>query len=345
VTAITGPVVVTVNGANSNAFSNNFSIPAPFISGLGPEGGAPGAAITIFGSSFQANQRNSTVTFNGVAATAINSWSDTQIVAVVPAGISTGPLLVTVNGVSNAPVTTFEAPHPAIAGITPPEAPVSGAVTLTGSGFGVLRDVVPTINFSGVVMNPSAWSDTSIVFVVPSGAVSGPVTVTRFGVTSNAVNLAVEGAPTITGLSPSSGPVNSTVVVNGTGFGSVQSTSTITFNGLPATVTAWGDTQITAVVPTAATTGPVVVTVASVSSAPLTFTIINTVQVTDALGHTSTYTTAMLGGGWHLLTAQGSGCSSCTVRGVVTQELDANGNVLSAPTNSATRFHSLTTPT
>ncbi len=330
VTAITGPVVVTVNGVNSNAFSNYFSIPGPFVSGISPEGGAVGTAITIFGSSFQANQRNNTVTFNGITATAINSWSDTQIVAVVPPGAATGPLLVTVNGVASYVGNTFEVPHPAISSITPPEAPVSGVVSLTGSGFGVIRDAYVTVNVGGIAINASVWTDTTLSFVVPAGAVSSQVTVTRFGVTSNGVNLTVEGAPTITGLSPSSGPVNSTVTINGTGFGSVQSTSTITFNGLPATVTQWGDTQITAVVPTAATTGPVVVTVASVASTSQTFTIINTVQVTDALGHTSVYTTAMLGGGWHLLTAQGSGCSSCTVRGVVTQELDANGNVLSS---------------
>ena len=70
-------------------------------------------------------------------------------------------------------------------------------------------------------------------------ASAGTVTVTRFGVTSNGVTLTVEGAPTVTGLSPSSGPVNSTVVVSGTGFGGTQSSSAITFNGLPASVSAW----------------------------------------------------------------------------------------------------------
>jgi hypothetical protein len=52
-----------------------------------------------------------------------------------------------------------------------------------------------------------------------------------------------------------------------------QGNSTVTFNGLAATVTSWTDTTIVATVPGGATTGPVVVTVSGRASNGPTFTV------------------------------------------------------------------------
>ena len=37
--------------------------------------------------------------------------------------------------------------------------------------------------------------------------------------------------PTITGLSPTSGPIGASITITGTSFGATQGTSTVTFNG------------------------------------------------------------------------------------------------------------------
>ncbi|HWZ43829.1 MAG TPA: RHS repeat domain-containing protein [Candidatus Saccharimonadales bacterium] len=68
--------------------------------------------------------------------------------------------------------------------------------------------------------------------------------------------------------------------------------------------------------------------VAGITGPTSNFTVNSTVQVTDALGHGSSYTSAMVGGNWYMTDAQGSGCSSCTVRGMVTDDLDTVGNLL-----------------
>lgn len=73
-------------------------IPAPVISLLNPTHGPVGTPVTITGEHFGASQDSSTVTFNGIEATNITVWSDTQIVAVVPTGATTGPVVVTVDG-------------------------------------------------------------------------------------------------------------------------------------------------------------------------------------------------------------------------------------------------------
>jgi hypothetical protein len=47
-------------------------------------------------------------------------------------------------------------------------------------------------------------------------------------------------SPSITSLSPTSGPVATAVTIAGANFGTTQGTSTVTFNGTTATPTSWG---------------------------------------------------------------------------------------------------------
>ena len=51
------------------------------------------------------------------------------------------------------------------------------------------------------------------------------------------------------GLMPTAGAVNAIVAIAGAGFGSTQGVSVVTFDGVQAQVSAWGDTAITARVP------------------------------------------------------------------------------------------------
>ena len=336
-TATTGPAVATVTGINSNATAV-FTVPPPSVQSYSPMGGISGTPVTITGSGFQANQRDSTVNFNGIAGT-ITSWSDTQIVANAPTGATSGPLLVNVNGINSQSGYSFEVPNPVITSITPPEAPPSGTVTIIGSGFGASDRISPdgvstvlvgSVAINGVPAGVSSWSDTSIIAVLPGNASSGSITVTKYDATSNPLPLTVEGTPTVETLSPTSGPVNATVTINGSNFGSLQSSNTVQFNGVAAAVTSWSDNQISAIVPPGTATGPVTVTVAGINSTSQDFTITNSVQVTDSLGHTSFYQMAMHGGAWHFLASSGGGCSSCTIVGNLNRDLDSVGQAQSS---------------
>jgi hypothetical protein len=74
-------------------------------------------------------------------------------------------------------------------------------------------------------------------------------------------------------LSPSGGTAGTQVVINGKGFGTTQSVGVVTFSGVAAAVLSWGQSSITASVPTGATSGPVVVTVNQTPSNPVNFKI------------------------------------------------------------------------
>ena len=64
-----------------------------------------------------------------------------------------------------------------------------------------------------------------------------------------------------------------TIIITGTSFGDTQGSSVVTFNGGPATVNSWSNTQIEVLVPNAAITGNVVVTVNGINSNGIWFTI------------------------------------------------------------------------
>jgi hypothetical protein len=97
--ATTGNVLVTVNGVASNGVSFTVFL-IPGITGLSTNSAPAGTPITITGMNFGSTQGTSTVTFNGQAAT-VTTWGDTSIVVNVPAGATTGNVVVTVNGIAS----------------------------------------------------------------------------------------------------------------------------------------------------------------------------------------------------------------------------------------------------
>jgi hypothetical protein len=79
--------------------------------------------------------------------------------------------------------------------------------------------------------------------------------------------------PVISSVTPSLGPSGTTVTIKGINFGFTQGTSTLNFNGVPATPTTWTDKSIVSTVPPFASTGPIVVMVSGVASNGVVFAI------------------------------------------------------------------------
>ena len=87
------------------------------------------------------------------------------------------------------------------------------------------------------------------------------------------LNWTFTATPTITSLSPTTGPAGTPVTILGRNFGPTQGTNTVTFNGSAATVTNWNPTSIETSVPIGATSGNLVVTVGGVASNGVSFTV------------------------------------------------------------------------
>ena len=247
--------------------------PTPTITSLSQTSGAVGVPVTVTGTNFGSAQGTSTVTFNGISAT-VSNWSATSIITSVPAGATTGPVVVTVGGVQSNGMTFTVVPAPSISGINPTSGPLGTPVTITGANFGSSQGS-STVTFNGLSAGTATtWSAGSISIPVPNGASSGNVVVTVLGTASNGVAFTVTTAgPSISGLSLTQGPVGAGFTINGANFGSSQGTSTATLNGAPLTVTSWIANMINVTVPSGATTGNVVVTVGGVASNGVLFTV------------------------------------------------------------------------
>jgi len=110
------------------------------------------------------------------------------------------------------------------------------------------------VSFNGTPATFKVVSDTFLTATLPSGATTGLVKVATPGgtLTSNRKFLVL---PTVLSFSPTSGPVGTSVTITGT---SLTRTKGVGFGDqVLAQFTVNSDTQITAIVPQGAKTGPV----------------------------------------------------------------------------------------
>ena len=319
IATITG--VVNASGASSQPFTFQLQQP-PIITvvclGVGVVSfnncvaqGAIGAPVFISGQNMGESQGDSTVIFGGIPSSQVTQLGTNTVKATIPSGVTPGTgvnVHVIVDGASdtNSPPATFTVAAPPSINTTnglSPSACSSGAncegvlqVVISGSNFGSTPGAV---SFNGAVATVASgnWNPNNngqITTTVPVGAGTGPVVVIANGVASNSVNFTV--LPNITSpLNPNSGPVGTSVQISGTGFGSPQGTSTVTFNGISANPTNWSDTLIAVPVPAGVATGSATVTVTvGGSNTTASFTVTASPSITS-LSSTSGATGSLVG--------------------------------------------------
>jgi uncharacterized repeat protein (TIGR03803 family) len=126
-------------------------------------------------------------------------------------------------------------------------------VNILGQGF----TSTSVVKFGGTTATAVTRSgSTFLTATVPAAALTASVTVAT-GKTTLTSSQTFKVTPTQTTFAPPSGPVGTSVTITGTGL---LQTSKVTFNKVSATFTVVSDTEVTATVPTGATTGKVALT-------------------------------------------------------------------------------------
>jgi hypothetical protein len=243
-------ILVVATPAGSFPTTTNFVV-TPSITGFTPQSGAAGTPVLISGTRLLDNGGNKpTVKFNGTDAV-VNNWNPQLVLVIAPASSSGAITLTTADGASTT-ASPFYYP-PRITGFSPNANPPGAVVALTGQSLtnasSVLFNGVPSTNV--VVLN-----NTSLQATVPTGITTGPITVTTPGGTTNSAAL-YYALPVITAFAPDSGGVGTSVTVFGSSF---QGTTSVKFNGTNAAFSNVTGSQLTAVVPAGASTGPITVT-------------------------------------------------------------------------------------
>ena len=159
---------------------------------------------------------------------------------------------------------------------------VDDTVNINGTCFGDDElDLNGKVYFNGVeaAVAGGIWGDNAVDVRVPAEAVTGNVKVTTDDGDSNQLPFTVK--PLLLTLSKNMGRVGDEMTITGTGFGSDRGAGTVKFNGVNATVTAWGSASVTATVPDDATTGDVKVTTAGGTTTGENFTVLPKITSMD----------------------------------------------------------------
>ena len=243
------PIFVSVNGVGTFS-ANDFTVigPGPFVTGFNPPNGGDGAAVTITGVHFSSP---AVVRFNGVIASA-GTPSPTQIIANAPNGVTTGPISVQTLSGTHTSFSNFFVP-PTITNFFPVVGRTGTNVLIRGRNF----TGASSVRFNNQEASFSVLSNFAIQATVPVNASAGIIRVTTPGgsfLTSS--NFLI--APSIDGFTPFKGPVGTPVTINGANL-NFNPPPTVRFNGIVATVSNINFSNLVAVVPPGATTGPITV--------------------------------------------------------------------------------------
>jgi hypothetical protein len=254
-------VVTDANGSSTGGPSYTYvAPPPPSVTSITPTSGtsAGGTKVTIKGSGFVSG---ATVTIGG-AASSVSVVSATKITAVTSAtAAGSDEVVVTdANGTSTGgPSYTYLAPPPpSVTSITPTSGPTAGGTTVTIKGANLIGST-PVVHFgSTVAPNVTSATATKIVVVSPQVIVGGTidVTVTTAGGTSptspsDRFTYIAPPPPTVTSITPTSGPAEGGTSVTITGSGFLLG-ATVTIGSEASEVFVLSATELTAT--TAATT-------------------------------------------------------------------------------------------
>ncbi|MEU9091605.1 IPT/TIG domain-containing protein [Streptomyces sp. NPDC087901] len=215
----------------------------PISPNQGSTGG--GTPVTITGTNLSGT---TAVTFGTKPATAVTNVSPTQVTAVSPSGAGSVGVTVTTGGGTSNPLPFFYVGAPFKSSLGPTSGPLAGGNTATINGVGLAT--ATGVSFGANTATPTVVSDTQLTVAVPAGAAAGPVgvSVTTAGGTNNGLSYTYVDVPTVTAVTPTSGPTSggTGVTITGTDLGT---TGSVTFDGTPAPFTLVNSTTVSAVTP------------------------------------------------------------------------------------------------
>ena len=235
------------SATRARAFSFE-AVKAPSISRMRPHAGpvSGGTRVTFKGANLS---RVSSVTFGGTAAKIVRSTATSLAVAApaMPAG-SYSVVVTTAEGTVDGPGGFTYLAEPTMTAVSPSSGSVLGGqrVTITGTNmsFGASVAFGET---SATVVDFSYTTVTVVTPAMPAGSYDISLT-TPGGTTTGVKAFTFLALPTITGLSPMSGPLSGGDRVTITGA-NLEGVSSVTIGGVAATIVEGTESSVTVVTP------------------------------------------------------------------------------------------------
>lgn len=273
----TGTVDVTVTtpeGTSATSLSDQFTY-GPNVTGVSPNRGpaSGGTSVSVAGSDFSAATE---VKFGAAKATGFTVNSQTSITAVSPEGTGTVDVTVTdpeaTSPVSSADQFGYVLP-PTVTSVSPAGGPEAGGTEVTISVTGTEPNEITGVDFG---LSPASFfvnNQGSITAFSPAGEGTVDVTVTAFGgtsLTSFADQFRYVPPPTVTGVSPETGPAAGGTAVTITGTNLAEATAVRFGSSNASSIAVNSENSITAVAPSGPKGETVDVTVTTLGGTSLT---------------------------------------------------------------------------
>ncbi len=142
---------------------------------------------------------------------------------------------------------------------TPNSGPTGTTVTIYGTGFSATPSQ-NTVQFNGTSATVSSASSTALMVTVPTGATTGPISVsTPSGNATSTSSFVVSASslPTIGSFSPAIGVAGTPLTITGTGFQTTASSNRVKVGSARALVTASTSTSIATTIPSSSGSGKI----------------------------------------------------------------------------------------
>lgn len=149
-----------------------------------------------------------------------------------------------------------------VTGFSPTSSAVGTPVTIYGTKFSATPSQ-NTVKFNGTTATVVSSTVSQIVANVPSGATTGPITVTApAGTATSTSSFTVRNSasPTITNFTPTVGSAGGSVTITGTNFQTTSTDNIVTINGARTSVTSATTTNVQATIPNGVVSGRVGIT-------------------------------------------------------------------------------------
>ncbi len=223
-----------------------------------PISGPVGTKVVLFGKEFGSNRGQNDAVFIGDHRMTVAQWKDDVIVAHVPLGAESGPLVLQ-SGPRRRPVAQFTVHVPKAVTITPSSAPIGTLLRINGEHFGAYSESGSTpynfmdfntgenrVEIGGVPAIIYRWNDNRIDVWVPYSAKSGKVMIYRSanrptpaglccaerGVLTTEAGEFTVVTPVVESYAPKSAGLDDLVTIKGSGFGAFLKTAEHTELGL-----------------------------------------------------------------------------------------------------------------
>jgi formylglycine-generating enzyme required for sulfatase activity len=276
--ALTGYIKVIVGGKETEGiyFNIGSSVGPPFISTIRPDKAYAGDTIEILGGNFLNTRADSYIVFHGSSLNIQNyiSWTGSKIIIKVPenatAGVGTIKVVVNDKNSNEMNFTVKQEVHidpPEIDHIEPAIAWIGDTIGIYGKHFSDIRQYHNGYAVIGGVQvkEPDGywyWKDTLIFAIVPEGATTGKVYVSKDGLKSNEVDFTLgqdePEPPVIDSFSTTNVLPNQFIDIYGKDFGASRGMSSVYFGGNKLSrvrIPDWSDVAITIQIPDDVTPG------------------------------------------------------------------------------------------